>query len=135
MHDLRRATLFARGRHGDEIVYDENHADDRDPDNHCLLLMWDGKPVGITRLDKRGANGGVVRLVAISPELQRQGHGRLLSALVEDEARARGMRWLFVNAHKSAVGYYENTGWRLESWDPGELVGLAAQCVQMSKTL
>ena len=71
----------------------------------------------------------------ILPELQRQGHGQVLSELVEAEARVRGMRRLVVNAHESAMGFYEKTGWHTESWDPSELFGIAAHCVQMSKSL
>jgi len=135
MHDIRRATLFAPGRHGDEVVYDANHPDDRQPDNQPFLLLIDGALGGVVRLDRRGPAGGVVRLVAITPALQRHGHGRAMDELVAVEARRRGMARLFVNAHESAVGFYERTGWSREAWDPSELVGLAIHCVQMAKTL
>jgi GNAT superfamily N-acetyltransferase len=135
MHDVRRATLFAPGRRGEHVVYDDNHPDDRDPNKQSFLLMLEGDPIGVVRLDHRGEHEGVVRLVAIVPDLQRQGHGRVLGGLVDAEARRRGMRKLVVNAHESAVGFYERTGWSIETWDPSELVGIAAHCVQMSKTL
>jgi GNAT superfamily N-acetyltransferase len=135
MHEIRLATLFAPGRHGAEVVYDENHPDDRDPNNRCFLLAVDEVPVGVVRLDRRGEDGGVVRLVAIVPELQGRGLGRSMSDLIDGEARRRGMTTLVVNAHESAVGFYERTGWTRESWDPSELVGIASRCVQMSKPL
>lgn len=69
------------------------------------------------------------------PDRQRRGYGRLLQRLVEQEARRRGMRHLAVNAHRTAVGFYEKTGWQRQSWDPDELVGLAVDCVQMVKAL
>src|SRR5689334_21026706 len=84
MHALRRDVLFAPFRH-QGVVYDENHPDDRDPANLPFLLIVDGQPAGITRLDVRGAIA-VVRLVAITPELQRRGHGRAMSGLIDGEA-------------------------------------------------
>jgi GNAT superfamily N-acetyltransferase len=135
MHDIRLATLFSAGRHDASVVYDENHPDDRDRNNQCFLLHADGEPAGVVRLDGRGAAGGVVRLVAIVPGLQGRGYGRAMNALIEAEARRRGMTKLVVNAHESAVGFYERTGWSRESWDPSELTGIASRCVQMSKPL
>ena len=135
LHVIRRATLFTVGRHGDAVRYDENHPDDRQPDNQPLLLVLAGEAIGVVRLDRRGADGGVVRLVGIVPEKQRQGHGRMLQQLVETTARARGMRRLAVNAHPSAVGFYEKTGWLKEAWDASELTGIATDCVQMTKRI
>jgi GNAT superfamily N-acetyltransferase len=135
MHAIRRATLFAPGRHSDTIVYDEYHPDDRRPTNQCFVLVEDETPIGVVRLDTRGDSGGVVRLVAIAPHRQRQGLGTIMSRLVEEEAKARGMRSLFVNAYGLAVGFYRKTGWREDAWDPAELVGIAVACVQMSKPL
>lgn len=132
MHDIRRAELFRPERHGDDIVYDENHPADRDPANVPYVLVLDGAPIGVTRLDRRGAVG-VVRLVAVIASEQGKGHGRVLSDLIEAEARRFGITRLHVNAHPSAIGYYEKTGWHREEWDPSEMVGLAADCVQMVK--
>jgi GNAT superfamily N-acetyltransferase len=135
MHAIRRATLFVPGRHHDEIVYDDKHPDDHDPANQPFLLVLDGAPIGVVRLDRRGGAEGVVRLVAMAPERQRQGHGRAMSNLVDAEARRWGLGKLFVNAYEGAVGFYQHTGWMAESWDPGELVGAASHCVQMAKRL
>lgn len=134
LHAIRRATLFTAERHG-SIVYDENHPDDRLPGNQCFLLVDGDTPVGVVRLDKRGDSGGVVRLVAIVSDRQQQGFGRTLSDLIDAEARARGMRRLFVNAYGAAAGFYRKTGWGEDSWEPAELVGIAADCIQMSKAL
>jgi hypothetical protein len=40
-----------------------------------------------------------------------------------------------VNSAPEAVGYYEKMGWERFVWDSSELVGLAADCVQMVKRL
>jgi N-acetylglutamate synthase-like GNAT family acetyltransferase len=134
MHDIRRSTLFAPGRHGD-VVYDEQHPDDRNPDNQCFLFLLDGRPIGVARLDRRGKDGGVVRLVAILPDLQGGGHGRAMAAMIDDAARSRGMRHLVINSAPSATGFYEKTGWTRSDWDASELVGIASTCVQMRKSL
>jgi GNAT superfamily N-acetyltransferase len=133
LHDLRRATLFAPGRHPG-IVYDDNHPDDHAPDHVPYLLVADGAPIGMVRLDFRGTTA-VVRLVAITPNLQRQGHGSVLDRLVAETARARGVSMLVVNSAPDAVGFYEKLGWHRQVWDAEELAGIAADCVQMRKPL
>ena len=133
LHELRRATLFAPGRHPG-IVYDDNHPDDHAPGHVPYLLVADGACIGMVRLDFRGETA-VVRLVAISPNLQRQGHGSVLDRLVVEVARARGVRMLVVNSAPDAVGFYEKLGWHRHVWDAEELAGIAADCVQMRKAL
>ena len=133
MHRLRRDVLFAPFRK-QGIVYDDNHPDDRDPGNLPFLFLLAGRPAGITRLDLQG-DTAIVRLVAIAPELQRQGHGRAMSECIDQEARRRGVRLLRVNAAPEAVGLYEATGWHRREWDREELSGIAADCIQMEREL
>lgn len=131
-HALRSDVLWkARGQDG----YDEQHSDEFLAANHPLLLKFNGRPIGTTRLDDLGNGRGAVRLVAIAADVQRRGHGRVLSALVEDYARAMGLTTLFVNAVPEAVGYYEKMGWVAYLWDEAELTGIAENCKQMSKPL
>jgi len=133
MHALRRATLFSPERRPG-LVYDDNHPDDHAADHVPYLLMADGAPIGMVRLDFRGATA-VVRLVAITPELQRHGHGSELDRLGVEAARARGVRTLVVNSAADAVGFYEKRGWHRHVWDAEELAGIAIDCVQMRKGL
>ncbi|MCJ2035408.1 GNAT family N-acetyltransferase [Methylobacterium sp. J-068] len=131
-HTLRRDILWtARGRTG----YDENHPDDRRPDHHPLLLKCQDGPVGVVRLDDRRDGTGIVRLVAIAPDRRGQGLGRALGAGVEAKARGLNIDTLFVNAVPDAVGFYEAMDWERFCWDTSELVGDAANCVQMRKIL
>jgi GNAT superfamily N-acetyltransferase len=134
MHDIRRRVLFAPGRHEREIVYDADHPDDRADDNVPHILMLDEKPIGVARLDLKG-DRAVVRLVAISPEHQRNGFGELMDRMLTEKAWELGVKQMRVNAAPDAVGFYEKTGWHRESWDPDELVGIASNCVQMTKSL
>lgn len=132
-HAIRRTELFeARGRFG---IYNDRHPDDFADFAHPYLLKLDGRPLGTTRLDVRGDHTGIFRLVAITAVAQRQGHGRVLSELVEAKARTLGISTLYVNAAAEAVGYYEKTGWTPYLWDEAELVGIASTCVQMRKLL
>jgi GNAT superfamily N-acetyltransferase len=107
-HRIRKRVLWEdRGLGG----YDEQHPDDRLSGNHPLLLMHDGAPVGTARLDVTGPRLGVVRLVAIEPNLQRRGLGRILMGEVESYARRFGLEQLEVNAAKEAEGFYQSLGW------------------------
>jgi N-acetylglutamate synthase-like GNAT family acetyltransferase len=131
-HALRRRVLWeARGRSD----YDPTRPAERAATNHPLLLKLDGRPIGTTRLDDLGDGRGVVRLVAIASDVQRQGHGRSLSGLVERYAQQLGLHTLLVNADPDAVGYYEKIGWRDCTWDEAELTGIASGCTQMAKSL
>ncbi|MGO4712896.1 GNAT family N-acetyltransferase [Bradyrhizobium sp. 2TAF24] len=131
-HALRRMVLWeAKGRRG----YDDRHVDEYHPAHHPLLLTWNGRAIGTTRLDDFGDGTGAVRLVAIAAERQRHGHGRVLSARVEDFARGRGVGTLYVNAAPEAVGYYDKMGWERFVWSKAELASHADGCVQMRKVL
>ena len=131
-HSLRRHVLWeARGLSG----YNDKHPDEYLAAHHPLLLKLNGRPIGTTRLDDLGGSRGVVRLVAIAADVQRQGHGRVLSALVEDYARRLGLTTLLVNAEADAVGFYAKMGWEAREWDATELTGIASHCKQMTKVL
>ncbi len=83
-HALRREILWeAKGRYD----YDDKRAGEYLAANHPLLLKSDGRSIGTVRLDDLNNGAGVVRLVAIASDMQRQGHGRMLAAMVESRAR------------------------------------------------
>jgi N-acetylglutamate synthase-like GNAT family acetyltransferase len=130
-HSLRRRVRERRGL----TNYDETHADDYKAANHPLLLRLDGQTIGTVRLDDFDNGTGALRLVAIEPDLHRQGHGRALSNYVENYARRLDMKTLYVNATPEAVGYYEKLGWKPDVWNEVELMGIASDCLQMSKRL
>jgi GNAT superfamily N-acetyltransferase len=84
-HAIRRVELFeARGRFG---VYDDNHPHDRADFAHPFLLRKDGRALGAVRLDLFGEGRAAVRLVAITAAEQGRGHGRVMEAMVTEEAR------------------------------------------------
>jgi N-acetylglutamate synthase-like GNAT family acetyltransferase len=63
------------------------------------------------RLDARPEGKTIVRLVAIVSHLQRQGHRRVLMNLVEELAKALGLKELLVHAAPDAVGFYQQLGY------------------------
>lgn len=131
LHAIRRAVLWAPGRQ--RVEYDANHPDDRRAGNVPLVLTLDEQPIGTCRLDlQRGV--AVVRLVAILPEYQRQGHGRMMEDLLAEKGWELGARQFRVNSAADAVGFYEKCGWHVEGWDPDDS-GLTNGCVQMVKAL
>lgn len=93
------------------------------------------RPIGAVRLDEAGPCSGVVRLVTIAPDVQRSGHGSMLSSLIEAYARRLGITTLLVNAAPDAVGFYEKMGWKKDIWDESELTGLAADCIRMTQEI
>jgi len=132
MHSIRRSVLFESGIM--PFIYDENRPEDRHPDNIPYLLLLDSSPIGVVRLDKDGRTG-IVRLVGIALDRQRQGHGRALGKLIEEEAVRAGIVELRLNAHEGAIGFYEKTGWAEHTWDVDELSHLAPGDIQMTKKI
>ncbi len=134
LHNLRRSELFVQK---EGIVYNDNHPDDHAPNHFPLVLKLGGRCIGTARLDLFDNGSGAIRLVAVDPTLQRQGHGRVLEQKFEELARSKGVSKLFVNANPTAIGYYEKLGFVHEDWeDPaGPRTGLAKGCAPMTKVI
>ena len=117
-HRIRRQELFeARGKWD---VYNSEMPEEKIPNNTPFLLKADGVGVGTARLDIREDGTAVVRLVAVTKKEQGKGHGRELAILMEEFARAHGVKKLLVNAHVDATGYYEKLGFIRQDWDSKE---------------
>jgi GNAT superfamily N-acetyltransferase len=109
-HAIRRKVLFEnRGQFG---VYDEKHPDEHRQGNHPLLLLRDGEPIGVIRVDING-NQAIFRRVAIREDLQRSGHGRALLAQAESFARTQGCNHIRSEVAHDAVGFYERCGYKV----------------------
>lgn len=109
-HRIRQHVLFdLRGLSG----YNDQHPDDRKA-GHLPLIFVDGnEPVGAVRLDFTGNGNGVVRMVAITADRQRQGLGRAMMIAVERLALAENIIRLEVHAAPDAVGFYCKLGWEM----------------------
>ena len=110
-HDIRRIVLF-EGR-GLVDVYDETHPDDRNPLNHALLLLADGMPAGVVRVDFLApSDAAAFRRVAIVERSQRLGYGRVMMREAEAFARAHGRVVLTARVARDAIGFWERIGYR-----------------------
>ncbi len=131
-HAIRRSSLWEeRGLDG----YDDARPQERFAHHHALLLKLDEEGIGTTRLDDLRDGTGIVRLVAITAPLRRQGHGRVLDTMVEDYAREVGLSRLFVSAASDAEEFYTATGWTPVTKRAPELLGDADGFVQMTKSI
>jgi GNAT superfamily N-acetyltransferase len=107
-HAIRRKVLFEnRGRFG---IYNENHADEFEKDNHPLILFDRDTPVGVIRIDIHDRVAWF-RRIAVREDLQRAGHGRILLSLAEAFAREAGCGEVRSNVAVDAIGFYERCGY------------------------
>ena len=132
VHDMRRAELFVRHP---SIAYNENHPDDRMPGHFLFLLLLKREAIGTARLDLAPPRKGIMRLVAITRDEQRKGHGRVLQERFETFARGMGVTDLYVNAARDAVGFYERMGFVPKHFDDAARKGIADDTVPMRKRL
>ncbi|WP_315856817.1 GNAT family N-acetyltransferase [Rhizobium leguminosarum] len=84
--------------------YNDQHPDDRKPGHFPLIFVDENGPLGAVRLDLTGSGNGVVRMVAIVADRQRQGIGRAMMIAVERLAMAQRVVRLEVHAAPDAVG-------------------------------
>jgi GNAT superfamily N-acetyltransferase len=124
-HRIRRDVLLEARKHALE------HPDELAPGHHPLLLWLGDRAVGTIRVDILPAGRAGVRLVAIDPALQHQGHGRALLALAEAFARGAGCTRTVVYSTPDAEGFYAKAGYAEEEWDDRFIAGI----VQMAKRI
>ncbi len=104
---------------------------DQSPDSHPLVLFAEGAPVGAIQVDRLDPNAAALRLVAIDSNSQGCGYGRAMLRAAEDFVRGLGCRHAVVYATPDAAGFYADSGYDEEDWDPVCFGGI----VQMQKKL
>ena len=118
------------------VAFEAGEQDDDDPDEHAaghypLLLTMKGQPVGTIRVDSLNDSDAALRLVAIDPARQGEGHGRVLLREAEAFARDIGSRRAVVYATPEAAGFYASAGYAEDEFDDNYFGGI----VQMVKPL
>ena len=101
------------------------------PDCHPLLLFLGDKPIGAIQVDNLRNAAAALRLVAIDPDWQGDGHGRVLLQQAEEYVRQLGCKKALVYATPEAAGFYDQAGYDEEDFDAVCLGGI----VQMLKKL
>jgi GNAT superfamily N-acetyltransferase len=124
-HEIRRRVAFEAGE-----------AMDDDPDEYAqghfpLLLKRGVCPIGTIRVDSLNNGDAALRLVAIDPACQGEGHGRVLLREAEGFARDIGCRRAVVYATPEAAGFYAAAGYAEDEFDDNYFGGI----VQMAKPL
>jgi N-acetylglutamate synthase-like GNAT family acetyltransferase len=88
--------------------------DDYEPiSEHFMAVNEKDEVVGVVKLYEKDADVGHISHLAVAPEYQRKGIGRLLLETVEQRARARGFHTLGTMARATAPGYFEKYGFRI----------------------
>jgi predicted GNAT family N-acyltransferase len=88
----------------------EVDVDGRDTECTQFLAWVNGVPIGTARLRVVDARAKAER-VAVLEDFRGHGVGRALMSVVEANARAQGLRTVFVHAQQAAVPFYERIGY------------------------
>ena len=117
-HRIREEVLWeARGRFG---VYDPNHPDEYGDGKYPKILVVDGEPVGVVRIDlEEESKEAIFRRVAIVEDEQRKGLGTALMTLSEEFATGEGYCNFAANVSEDAIGFYNRIGYRIDTDHPG----------------
>ena len=93
---------------GSAILTDEDQA------NHAMVIDSEtGKIVGVARMQTNSPIQGQVRCVAVSPEVQGKGVGKLLMSYLENIAYEKGFKEIVLDARKNAVKFYLSIGYEI----------------------
>jgi N-acetylglutamate synthase-like GNAT family acetyltransferase len=93
---------------GSEVLTDEDQAD------HAMAIDSETqKIIGVARMQINTATQGQVRCVAVSPEVQGRGVGKLLMSYLEDVAQQKGIQEIVLDARENAVKFYLSIGYEI----------------------
>jgi ribosomal protein S18 acetylase RimI-like enzyme len=91
---------------GSEVLKDEDQAD------HAMVVdLASDKIVGVARMQTNTPAQTQVRCVAVSPEVQGKGVGKMLMKYLEDIAQQRGIKEIVLDARENAVKFYQSIGY------------------------
>jgi ribosomal protein S18 acetylase RimI-like enzyme len=93
---------------GSEILTDEDQAD------HAMVIDDETQQiVGVARMQTNTPTQGQVRCVAVSPEVQGMGVGKLLMSYLEEIAQQKGIQEIVLDARENAVKFYLSIGYEI----------------------
>ena len=112
-------------------LHDENLEAERDQ-LHFGLFDENGKMVATVTVVTLSTTQAKLRQMAVAPEQQRKGCGRLLMQRVEAVLLQRGLTHLSLHARKAVVGFYAGLGYTTFGED---FIEVGIPHVKMSKVL
>ena len=93
---------------GSEVLTDEDQSD------HAMVVDSDTeKIIGVARMQTNSPTQGQVRCVAVSPEAQGKGIGKLLMNYLEKLATEKGFEEIVLDARENAVKFYLSIGYEI----------------------
>lgn len=107
---LRHEVLFAPFG-----IERDDRWDDEGADRLHLVALAGGEVVGYTCLVLEPYGTGHLRQVSVRGDVRRRGLGAALVAEAEAEARRRGIGLVWLNARRSAEGFYHRLGYATTS--------------------
>lgn len=109
--------------------------DDYEPISHHFMAVDDssGKIVGVVKLFEKEPGVAWFSHMAVIPEYQKKGIGKLLLKFIEDEAKKEGYKILGCMARLNTTEFFEKAGYKINGL-PTHYIG-TTQTVWMEKTL
>lgn len=104
-YDVLRAPL------GQPIGSERN---DGDKSGHHFALFDEDKIIAIARLDEVDKDTSQVRFVAVDPEVQGKGYGRMIMQATETTAKKTGHKKMILHARDYAVDFYLSQNYELK---------------------
>ena len=99
-----RYEVFVRGQNVPEGI----EIDGLDPDCTHVLLSVNGKPVGTGRIQ----NDGHIGRVAVLEEFRGKGFGTMIIKKLEEAAKDKKLRSVYLNSQSHAELFYKRLGYR-----------------------
>ena len=81
---------------------------------HFMAVDDRQKLIGVCRLHFVDETTGQIRYMAVLPDLQHKGIGRILLSDAENVARKKGIKLLILQARENVVGFYERQGYQVK---------------------
>jgi ribosomal protein S18 acetylase RimI-like enzyme len=110
-----------------------SEADDIEDQCYHLAAIEGHRVIAVGRLQFNTPHQGQLRYMAVSPEYQGQGIGRLLADAFETEAANRGCTDIILDAREPAVPFYQRLGYHII--DKSYLLFNEIQHYRMQKSL
>jgi predicted GNAT family N-acyltransferase len=105
-YDLRKIVFV-----DEQKVPEEMNIDEFDKDAIHVVAKRDNKIIGTSRMVVEGDKGKIGRM-AVEKDLRKQGIGKELLTLLEQEARKRKLKEIYLHSQFHAKSFYERLGYQ-----------------------